>query len=127
MDYLLDTNIIIQILKGNSDLVTFIKPLNTFIDVTVYVKTIQGQKSNSEKIRVKKYLQSFDLIFADEDILRQTINLIEKFSNSHNLLLPDALIAATCLESGFDLITYNRKDFQYIPNLNLVQPQYPQI
>lgn len=47
-------------------------------------------------------------------------NLIEKFSKSHGLQIPDALIAATALELGLPLSTANLKDFQYIPDLQLV-------
>lgn len=38
---------------------------------------------------------------------------------SHGLAIPDALIAATSLETGLRLFTYNVRDFKFIKGLNL--------
>ena len=47
---------------------------------------------------------------------------MEAYSLSHKLSLPDALIAATAIESNSELYTLNLKDFRFIPQLNLYQP-----
>jgi len=42
-------------------------------------------------------------------------NFIIKFSKSHNLQIDDALIAATAIKTGIELITYNISDFKIYP------------
>lgn len=37
-------------------------------------------------------------------------------------MLPDSIIAATCLENNLTLITYNVKDFRFIKGLKIQIP-----
>jgi len=55
-------------------------------------------------------------------ISTRTIDLIRTYSNTHGLLLADALIAATCLENDLTLVTYNVKDFHFIQGLKWLKP-----
>lgn len=45
--------------------------------------------------------------------------LMETYCLSHKLALPDAIIAATALVHKVALYTLNRRDFQYIPEIQL--------
>lgn len=127
MDYLLDTNIISQVFRKNLPLVGFITGLDFGFDATVYIEAIQGQITNVHKSRVRKWLDNYELLHYTPDISQRAIDLIAKYANSHNLRLPDALIAAACLEYNFELITYNQKDFRYISNLTIIVPPFTQI
>ena len=127
MDYLIDTNIIIQILRGNNDLTNLVISYVSIIDSTVYVESLQGNKSNAEKQRVKTLINSFPLIHFTPEVSKKTIELIDNYSNSHNLLLPDAQIAACCLVYKFKLLTYNLKDFRFIGSLQVEVPSFQQI
>jgi hypothetical protein len=51
-------------------------------------------------------------------------HLMQSFSLSHGLLIPDALIAATALEYDGTLYTKNVRHFRMIPGLNVVRPYY---
>ena len=53
-----------------------------------------------------------------EEIILDT-NLIFKYAKSHNLTIPDALIAATA-KRNIPLFTLNLKDFKYIDEINLI-------
>jgi len=46
-------------------------------------------------------------------------HLIERHAKSHNLQIPDALIAATALETRSELLTLNVRDFRFIAGLSL--------
>jgi predicted nucleic acid-binding protein len=54
IEFLIDTNVISQILKGNLELTEFVNTLESAIDTTVYVECLQGNKSNQEKYKVRK-------------------------------------------------------------------------
>jgi len=55
----------------------------------------------------------------NEEITEIAINLIEKYSKSHRLKIPDALIASTAIYYNISLWTYNIKDFHFTENLSL--------
>lgn len=80
------------------------------------------QKSNREKQIVEGYLGRFELCHLTSDISARTIDLIRTYSNTHGLLLADALIAATCLEGNLTLVTYNIVDFQFVQGLKYLKP-----
>jgi len=75
------------------------------------LELIQGAKNKDEVRKIEEYLTRFDLIHFDSVISWHSIRLIRNYSKSHGLMLPDAVIAATCLEHNLSLITFNTKDF----------------
>src|SRR5215213_5048775 len=122
IEYLIDTNIFIAILKGDAKLKLFVESLAGALDTTVYTELIQGSKNKSEVQKIEKYLTRFELIHFDKNISQRTLELIRTYSKSHNLMFGDAVIAATCLENDLILLTYNAKDFRFIKNLKTQKP-----
>ncbi len=100
----------------------FIESLEAVIDATIYIECIQGSKSNHEKRVIEKYLTRFPLIPITPESSAKAIKLIRNYSNSHGLLLPDALNAATALENDLTIITYNTNDFTFIKDLIYLKP-----
>ena len=121
-DHLTDTNVFSEIFKGNAEVKRFVEGLENSIDTTVYVECLQGSKSKREKHVVKKYLSRFQIFYHTPEISKRTISLIDQYSNSHGLLLPDAQIAAVCLENDLTLVTYNVSDFKFIKSLKWLKP-----
>jgi tRNA(fMet)-specific endonuclease VapC len=126
MEYLIDTNVIIQVLRGNTQLINLIAQYDCVIDTTVYAESVQGNKSNTEKRKVKNLIDNFPLFHFTPDVSKKTIELIDTYSNSHGLALPDAQIAACCLVYNLQLLTYNFKDFRFINGLQVFTPPFPQ-
>ena len=126
-NHLPDTNIFLQIFRKNFDVRSFIENFDSVICSTVYIEYLQGSKSNQEKSRIKKYLETFPIFYQTEEISRRAVELIERYSNTHGLLLGDAQIAAVALEYNLTLIIYNVKDFQFIIGLNIAVPPFPAI
>lgn len=119
---LLDTNVLSKIFGESSPVRQFVENLDALIDATVYIECLRGSKSNREKQLIKKYLDNFPLLLITSDISRSAIELIDRYSNSHGLLLPDALIAATALENDLTVVTYNIDDFKFINGLKYLKP-----
>ena len=122
IEYLIDTNVFIAVLKGNAALKSFIESLACALDTTVYAELIQGAKNKTEVQKIERYLTRFELIHFDRNVSRKTLELIRIYSKSHGLMFGDAIIAATCLENDLTLITYNIKDFRFISGLKITQP-----
>ncbi len=121
-EYLLDTNILSKICYGNVDVKNFVDNIVVGVETVVYIECIQGSISDTDKRCIKRSLQNIKFYPLTDDIAQKAIKLIDTYSNSHGLLLADAIIAATVLEYDLILITYNTKHFQFIKGLKLLKP-----
>ena len=121
-EQLADTNVFVAVLKGDLKLKAFIEGAAPSINTIVYLELIQGAKNKDEVRKIEEYLTRFELIHFDSVISRHSIRLVREYSKSHGLMLPDAVIAATCLENNLSLITFNTKDFSFIEGLKLSKP-----
>ena len=127
IDELVDTNVFSEVFKGNKPVEQYVLNQNAGVDSTIYVECLQGQKSNAEKQKIKKYLANFPILHFTREVSKRTIDLIDRYSNSHGLQLPDAQIAAACLEYDLTIVTYNVKDFRFIVGLKIAMPPFPTI
>ena len=119
---ILDTNIIIELFKGNVETKELLKNIDEeefAISIITSMELYYGAINKRELNKIKKFLKSFNLLTINEEISKIALDLIEKYSKSHGLDIPDALIAATSLYYEVPLLTYNKKDFRYIEGLEL--------
>ena len=117
---ILDTNILIEILKNNQNTIKAIEQYNYhYISVITKMELFYGALNKQETLKLKKFLELFEVIDIDKNISTLADDLVYTYAKSHNLNIPDALIAATSIISQIPLFTYNTKDFKYIDNINL--------
>lgn len=119
---LVDACILIEILRGKSNLLKNISDRDFAINSIVYMELIQGAKDKQEIAKLEKFLKNFELIQIDENISEKSMKLIKNYSKSHGLIIADAIIAATCLEKDIELLTLNMKDFKFILGLKIYSP-----
>jgi predicted nucleic acid-binding protein len=62
------------------------------------------------------------IVDSDDAICRHAMALMREYRLSQGLALPDALIAATALESGETLATRNAKHFASISGIRTINP-----
>lgn len=120
--YLVDTNVFLRIFKGDSEVADFIADLEIAIDATIYIECIQGSKSNQEKQKIKQVLDNLPLFVFSREISETAIDLIDQYSNSHGLLIADALIASTAINYDLTVVTYNVRDFHFVDSLKMLEP-----
>ena len=119
---LCDTNIIIEFLKETPKDVENIESLGKD---SIYVSSITvgelyfGALNKVELNKIRKKINSLVHIPITEAISDIFEDLMLKYSLSHKLTIPDALIAATALYFDIELFTYNLKDFRFIKGLRL--------
>ncbi len=75
----------------------------------------------AELQKIKQHLALLHRYPIDSPISNTFLHLMETYSLSHKLSLPDAFIAATALIRDIELYTLNTKDFQFVPDLKLYQ------
>jgi len=119
---IVDTNIFAAIFGGDAALKSKIDQYDKAVNTIIYLELIQGSKSKTEVQRIEKYLQNFTLLHFDVNDSQRAIDLVRTYSGSHGLLLADAMIAATCLERQYFLLTLNIRDFHFINGLQLIKP-----
>jgi len=83
------------------------------------MELIAGVVNKLELKLLNKNVYLFDILLINAEITSIALNLIENYRLSHKIDIPDALIAASALYSGFQLFTYNLKDYRFINNLSL--------
>ena len=119
---LLDTNILIEILKNNQETIKRVQSFNDELAISsvTSMELIYGAFNKAEIRQIEAFLLSFRIIWVDSKISKKAYNLIKKYSKSHNLDIPDSLIAATAIENNIELFTYNLKDFKFIKGLEII-------
>jgi predicted nucleic acid-binding protein len=121
---LCDTNILIEFYKNNFQIISelrFVGLNQLAISTITQAELYYGAINNVELKKIKKHLQLLLMFPVDIMVSTQFIELMETYSLSHKLSIPDALIASTALVHKIDLYTLNIKDFRFIHGLNLYQ------
>jgi tRNA(fMet)-specific endonuclease VapC len=114
---IVDTNILIELYKGNNEIksaLLLIGKLNIAVSDVTIAEIYVGAKNKAELTLLKNNLNELYKIPISEKISEIAIDLIYKYNLSHNLQLPDALIAAKAIYFNLPLFTLNKKDFQYL-------------
>ncbi len=119
----LDTNILIEILKGNKTIIDKLELLSVdfYISSITVMELYYGALNKAELFQLKKFISLFKVIEINENISSISTELIFQYAKSHNLAIPDSLIASTAISIDSKLLTLNLKDFKYIDGLMLVK------
>lgn len=122
MDYLLDTNFVINYFKGifEGDARKFTDSIingTSFISVITRIELLGLESIDAEdEIIINEFISDSTVFSLEESIIRRTI-LLRK---TNKIKLPDAVVAATALEHNMQLLSHNIRDFKNIPDLIVV-------
>ncbi|MGK7882037.1 MAG: type II toxin-antitoxin system VapC family toxin [Crocosphaera sp.] len=119
---LCDTNIIIEFYKNQPLVISQLRNIgsrNLAISVITEAKLYYGALNKQELNKISNNLKQLHILPIDKAISTQFIKLMQKYTLSHKLTIPDALIAATVIVHKIELYKLNKKDFAFIESLNL--------
>jgi len=122
---LCDTNILIEFYKDNQHIVQELRLIGQdqlVISPITRAELYFGALNKVELEKLKKHLSSLHQLPLNVAISNMFLRLMETYSLSHKLNIPDALIAATTIVHKLELYTMNTKDFRFISGLKLYQP-----
>ena len=123
---LCDTNILIEFYKDTQHVIDELHHIGQqqlAISSITSAELYYGAINKEELQKIKRHLSLLHLFPLNTEISSVFIELMEKYSLSHKLSIPDALIASTALVYKTELYTFNVKDFRFISGLELYQPE----
>lgn len=117
---LCDTNILIEVYRNNQPVIDELKKIgkdDVAVSIITSCELVFGALNKAELQKINSDLSNLTVVDINESIGRSALRLMNRYSLSHHLSLPDAFIAATALESESPLYTLNKKDFRFIPGI----------
>jgi predicted nucleic acid-binding protein len=117
---IIDTDVLIWYLRGNEkSRIVVEKNIPFSISVVTYMELIQGMKNRIEMKTFQKQVHKWGLniIQIDKEISSRAMFYVQEYSLSHSMMLADAMIAATVVQTGEILLTANDKHYKFIPTM----------
>ncbi|GAW85197.1 conserved hypothetical protein [Bathymodiolus platifrons methanotrophic gill symbiont] len=104
----LDTNVLIEILKGNEETIKTVHAFNEDLVISSIsvMELYYGAINKAETKKLEKFVSLFKVEHLNENISKKSTLLIKAYAKSHNLDIPDSLIAATVLVRDCKIFTY---------------------
>ena len=119
---LCDTNILIEVYRDNAKIIETLKQIgqdNIAISDVTCAELLYGARDKKELQIIRKDLNKLIILPIQSSISNLAVELVEKYALSHNLSLPDALIASTAIIHNIEIYTLNIKDFKFIKSISL--------
>jgi predicted nucleic acid-binding protein len=117
-----DTNIFISLFRNIPQTVAELESIgseNVLIPSVSVMELYRGMQNKTELAEMQKKIRRYNILHFNEEVSKQAIELTNKFRLSHNLQIPDAIIGAMSIVYNTQLLTYNKKDFKFIPGIKL--------
>jgi len=116
---LLDTDVLIDFLRGYEKAVSFVNANSSRIILSsvVVAELYTGVKGDAEQATLERFISLFRVIPVDSEIAKTGGLYKRDFSKSHGVGLADAILAATAESENAELITLNTKHYPMIRGL----------
>ena len=119
-----DTNVFVDHLRGHPPAVAFFRGLRGADDVAFSslceAELVAGRANDDPKVRfaLLRFLHQWTKVDVSNQISLRAGDIVR----DHGLAVPDAIIAATALRHGAELITRDAKDFRRVKGLRVRVP-----
>lgn len=121
---LLDTDVFVDHLRGYPPAVALFERLRDATDVAFSALTeaelLAGNANDDpgRRAQLLRFLQRWTKV----DVANPIAVLAGDLVRRHRLAIPDAIVAATALQTGAELLTRNVRDFRRVPGLKVRAP-----
>ena len=124
---LIDTNVIVKVLRGDTEVIAFLDNLadDIFVSVIVIGELLYGAnksaKTEQNKNAIREKIDIFEILPIDAETA-EVYGQIKNELKISGYTLPenDLWIAATARKYGLSLVTFD-SHFHHIPNLNIIE------
>lgn len=120
---LVDTDVLVEYLRGRQKAIDYLETLDEdlLISVISVAELFAGIRDRDEEQALGQFLLAFLTVPVTEPIAELAGSYRRQYGRTHGTGLADALIASTSVESGAELVTFNRRHF---PMLEKVKVPY---
>jgi predicted nucleic acid-binding protein len=124
---LLDSTVLIDLSRGDVNAADYIDHerntnVSLFVSVISAMELVVGCRNKEEVQKTQRLIGEFTLLHLSPKTSALAYELIQEFSKSNGLAIPDALIAATALSNNLELASDNVRHFTMIPQLVVNRP-----
>ena len=122
---LCDTDVLIEFYKNTARVLHELQTIGQqylAVSAITQAELYFGALNKAELNKIRTHLQSISRVAFDTMISEKFLTLMETYSLSHKLGLPDAIIAATAIVHRLPLYTLNTKHFEFLPEIELYHP-----
>ena len=124
-DYLIDTTILVDILRDNAQAITWINSVpiqERWVSVVTYFELLAGCRNRREQRLVAREMRYYQLLLLTEAISGTALSWFARFHLSHGIGFLDVLIGATALHQGAIIATLDVKHFTPLPGVRVERP-----
>ena len=120
---LLDTDVLVDFLRGHGTAVKFVKARSARIILSsiVVAELYAGVKGDAEQAVLEDFISLFRIVPVDANIAKAGGLYKRDYGKSHGIGLADAILAATAEAENAELKTLNTKHY---PMLKRLRPAY---
>ena len=118
---MIDTDVLIEYFRGSERASKFLEGLegDLIISAISVAELFSGVKGSEEMDALDQFMLAFQTIPIDDHLARQAGLIRQEYHPSHGVGLGHALIAATALEQGAELFTFNRRHYPMVEDVSL--------
>jgi predicted nucleic acid-binding protein len=124
-DLLLDTDVLIEILRGGAKAGNWLKSLGSRtigISVLTRMEILQGARDRQEQETLISQLDNYHLVLLEVGDSIQALSWFEDYHLSHGAGIIDCLLAASAWRVGKPLYTFNVKHYGVISEVDAEKP-----
>jgi predicted nucleic acid-binding protein len=116
---LIDTDVLIDYLRGQSESVQYLENLTDFLLVSAITiaELYAGVREGKERKALDQFVRVFEVVPVSYEIAVKGGLYRRDYFKSHNVGLADAIIAATSEIKNASLVTLNQKHFPMLVNV----------
>jgi len=123
---LVDTSVLIALFRKNKDAkiaLETLSPNSAYICDITFLEILAGCSTADKREYALLFLETYGLLKNNEYVSEKSMQLMKRYciqhSNQPRLRLADCLIAAFAAHYKMELLTFNKKDFDFIQGVNM--------
>lgn len=122
---LLDTNILIDIMRGYGPALAWMSKDASFIfglPVLVRIELLYGARNNTEMKKLVAFLSKYPIVHVEREDSEFAMTQFEKYHLSHQVEINDCFIGAMSFRLNVPVYTRNMRDFNVLDSVTAHTP-----
>jgi len=114
--FLLDTDVIIEYLRGRDEATRYVESLKggLYVSAITVAELYSGVKGLDEEAALERFLDAFEVIPVDRALARLGGMSRQRYQPAHGTGLADAIVATSAESVGAALVTFNKRHFPMV-------------